>query len=452
MSGDRQRLIVFTRFPAAGRTKTRLIPALGAEGAAALHRRLVVRTVRTADALCRARGYELEIWFTGGEASAWRQWLGGEGCCRDQGEGDLGERLARAFAVSFQEGATVVVIIGTDCPGLTAGLLGRAFDGLRGNPVVFGPAADGGYYLVGMTRMVPELFRDVAWGTERVLGDSLGIVARVGLNAALLDRLEDIDRPEDLACWQRLAQAEESDLGCVSVIIPTLNEAGQITGTLAAVRTGAPHEVIVVDGGSRDDTRELAGAAGAIVLGSAPGRARQMNAGAARATGGVLLFLHADTRLPAGWRHVVSETLRRPGVVAGAFKLEIAEAFPGRWIVERTTHFRSRWLCRPYGDQGFFMRRSGFEELGGFAALPIMEDYEFVGRVRRRGQVVTTSEAAITSGRRWRQLGFIRATLINKIVVGGYRLGVAPERLARVYRQDRNPKGNGAFQHRKTGG
>jgi uncharacterized protein len=218
-----------------------------------------------------------------------------------------------------------------------------------------------------------------------------------------------------------------------------LNEAAHIAATLDRARKGSPHEIVVVDGGSADATFVVAKGSGATVIHSKPGRARQMNAGAARATGNVLLFLHADTLLPDNWKHVVHETLGRPGVVAGSFGFRIAEAFTGRWLVERTTNLRSRWLQNPYGDQAQFMPRALFEELGGFADLPIMEDYEMNQRLRRRGRLATSSAAAITSGRRWKKLGLIRTTLINKIVITGFHLGVCPHKLVRFYR--RSPAG-----------
>jgi len=159
-----------------------------------------------------------------------------------------------------------------------------------------------------------------------------------------------------------------------------------------------------------------------------------MNAGAARATGGALLFLHADTILPQGWQEVVSRTLRAPDVAAGAFLFRIEGNFPGKSFVEWTTGLRSRWLQRPYGDQGLFVARALFEEMAGFADLPIMEDYELVGRLRRRGRIVTVAEAALTAGRRWETLGVLRTTFRNQWLLAGYHLGVAPEKLARIYR------------------
>src|SRR5579859_1216376 len=142
MTGLKRRLILFTRYPVAGRVKTRLIPALDAEGAAALHRRLVLRTLRAAYAACEAMNVALEVRFDGGHEAAIRHWLGVEGLCRPQVGGDLGQRLARSFEDSFREGSAATVIIGGDCPGLTPELLKDAFDHLSQAPVVFGPAND----------------------------------------------------------------------------------------------------------------------------------------------------------------------------------------------------------------------------------------------------------------------------------------------------------------------
>lgn len=413
--------------------KNRLIPALGADGAAALHRRLVLRTLRTANTLCQSQNVELEIRFAGGSENEMHHWLGDGWLCLPQCEGDLGQRMAGAFTDSFREGSPATVIIGSDCPSLTPETLAAAFDALKMNPVVFGPATDGGYYLIGLTKSIPELFQGVAWGTETVFGQSLQILERIGIKPALLHPLDDLDRPEDLAAWRHIVEPEDADLSRVSVIILALNEAMHIAATLQSVRAGRPHEIILVDGGSTDDTRTIAQAAGATVMQSKPGRARQMNAGAARATGNVFLFLHADTLLPNDWTRIVQESLAQPGVVAGSFGFRIAEQFAGRRLVEWTTNLRSRWFQNPYGDQTQFLRRALFEELGGFADLPIMEDYELNQRLRKRGRIVTSSAVAITSGRRWKKVGLIRTTLINKLIIAGYHLGVCPHKLARFY-------------------
>src|SRR5262245_40866335 len=211
--------------PAAGRVKTRLVPALGAEGAAELHRRLVLRTLRTAAALCAREPVDLEIRFDGGSAEALRHWLGVGWRFRAQCEGDLGARMADAFGAAFDEGARAAVIIGSDSPGLNPERLSAAFEALPRAPAVFGPAVDGGYYLVGLARPLPALFRGVPWGTGTVLADSLRILEREGAGEpALLEPLDDVDRPEDLAAWQRIDDAEEGGPDRISVVVPALDE------------------------------------------------------------------------------------------------------------------------------------------------------------------------------------------------------------------------------------
>jgi rSAM/selenodomain-associated transferase 2/rSAM/selenodomain-associated transferase 1 len=431
---DHKRLILFTRYPVPGKVKTRLIPALGSERAAGLHRRLVLRTLRTARKACEALEAELEVCFDGGSDDAMRHWLGDAGRFSLQRGSDLGERMATAFDESFRGGSPATIIIGTDCPGLTAEILVDSFKCLSEEQVVLGPANDGGYYLIGLTRLLPELFRGITWGTDEVLADSLKVLDQKGLKARLLSPLDDLDRPEDLAAWRRIKELEEGDLNQVSVIVPALNEEEQIARTLASIRQCQPHEVIVVDGGSTDATIRLAREAGAKVLKSKPCRARQMNAGATQADGHALLFLHADTSLPREWLGVIVGTLRRPGIVAGAFGFRIGGEFHGKTLIERAVRFRSDCFQRPYGDQGLYLSRALFEEVGGFADLPILEDYELVNRLRRRGRVITVAEAAISSGRRWHRLGLLRTTLINQLVLAGYHLGVTPQRLARFYR------------------
>jgi rSAM/selenodomain-associated transferase 2 len=220
----------------------------------------------------------------------------------------------------------------------------------------------------------------------------------------------------------------------ITVIIPTLNEARQLPAAVQSARAGRDIEVIVADAGSNDGTAELARRLGAHAIVTSPGRARQMNAAAAMAAGEMLLFLHADTRLPPGFDALVRQALARPGVAAGAFSLRIDA--PGRMIrwIEAGANRRSRRLGLPYGDQAIFLPANVFRALGGFPDLPIMEDFVLVRRLRRLGKVVTLNAAVLTSGRRWRDRGILRTTMINQLVVAGFYLGIAPERLARRYR------------------
>lgn len=367
-------LILFTRFPIAGRAKTRLIPVLGAEGAAKLHRRLTVHALRTAERSQLARGTRVQVHFEGADGRAMSHWLGDRFEFVPQTTGDLGQRMRCAFENAFAGGCGSVVIIGSDCPDLSPAILDQAFAALRDKPVVFGPATDGGYYLLGLRSPLAKLFLGPRWGTGTVLADSLEILSRAGLGYSLLKPLADVDRPKDLLFG--LASLEhEADFGEISVIIPSLNEQDQIAETVNTALREKPLEVIVVDGGSQDQTVERARAAGATTINSGPGRARQLNAGASRAHGRVLLFIHADTVLPDGYRFPVLATLVKPGVAAGAFRFGFAQHFPGSSLVAKAINLRSRFLQIPYGDQGLFLRAS---LLKNWAATPTCRSWKIM--------------------------------------------------------------------------
>jgi uncharacterized protein len=429
-------LILFARYPVPGQAKTRLIPALGPEGAARLHRRLAERAAGVARAAGARDNARVTMFFTGAERRDFRAWLGCDLEYAAQPAGDLGVRTRQAFATAFHSHARRVVAFGADVPELSAALLHQALAGLREHDVVLGPAADGGYYLIGMNRDRPELFEGIDWGTARVCDQTRAAIELQGLSVAELPALRDVDVPEDASSLRDDPRFADIWTGrpLLSVILPTLNEAVSLGPTLERVRRAADIEIILADGGSQDATRQIAEQAGACVLVTAGGRAAQQNAGAAVARGRHLLFLHADTLLPDGYAELIRRALDRPAAVAGAFRFRTDGSGAAIRLVEWGANFRSAVFQWPYGDQGLFMERRVFDEIGGFSPLPIMEDYELVRRLRRRGPVVTLNAAAITSVRRWQRLGALRTTARNLAMVAGFRAGVSPERLARFYR------------------
>ncbi|WP_448560733.1 TIGR04282 family arsenosugar biosynthesis glycosyltransferase [Trichothermofontia sp.] len=202
----KQTLIIFMRYPQPGTTKTRLIPALGAAGAAQLYRHLAERTLAQAVALQAQQVMDIEIWFAGGSVAQMQAWLGDHQVYRSQPAGDLGERMAAAFAAVLAAGIVRAalppenraVLIGTDCPGLNVDHLTAAFAALATHDVVLGPAQDGGYYLIGLQRPIVDLFVNMPWSTAIVAQRTLSIAAQLGLSVHCLPRLTDIDQPGDL--------------------------------------------------------------------------------------------------------------------------------------------------------------------------------------------------------------------------------------------------------------
>ena len=186
------KLSIFARLPMPGKVKTRLIPAVGEEGAARIYARLLAHTVEVA----RASGLDYELRVTGGEVDAFHDLFGVETQVVDQGGGDLGEKMARVEAPAL--------LIGSDCPGLSVPLLQAAAGALADRRVVLGPANDGGYYLIGFTEPVPFLFEDMEWSTPKVLPETLTRLAAHGYGPAILPELADIDTGEDLAQWPEL--------------------------------------------------------------------------------------------------------------------------------------------------------------------------------------------------------------------------------------------------------
>ena len=219
----------------------------------------------------------------------------------------------------------------------------------------------------------------------------------------------------------------------ISIIIPTLNEVKYIESTLTTIKDSQNVELIVVDGGSTDGTINLIKNLGISLIISPPGRAIQMNTGALASTGDILLFLHADTRLPPKFDTMIRQTLLKPGVVAGAFSLKIDSELPSFRLVERGVSWRSQLWQMPYGDQAIFMRRVVFQAFGGFPNIQIMEDFQLICHLKCRGSIVTLKTPVVTSARRWLKMGVWQTTLINQVIIIAYSLGISPILIRKWY-------------------
>lgn len=206
----------------------------------------------------------------------------------------------------------------------------------------------------------------------------------------------------------------------LSIIIPVLHEAAVLPRLLRTLQAAADVEILVVDGGSHDGTCEAARSFGVTVLPAARGRARQMNAGAAAARGEWFWFLHADSELPAAWAEQLRDAMCDPRVVGGGFRVQIAAAGLGSRALDAWGRWRTRWQRTFYGDQGIFVRRAIFTQLGGFADIPVLEDLEFSDRLRRAGRVAIVPGPIRTSPRRWQQQGWWRTVLRHSRLVLAY--------------------------------
>jgi rSAM/selenodomain-associated transferase 2 len=228
-----------------------------------------------------------------------------------------------------------------------------------------------------------------------------------------------------------VSRAADPGRPTLSIVVPALDEADAIATTVAGALAHAD-EVVVVDGGSRDATGDRARAAGAIVVDAPRGRASQMNAGAARACGEVLLFLHADCRLPAGAGDAVRGAIAA-GRRWGRFDVRLQSARPALAVIGGAMNLRSRLTGIATGDQAIFVTRSLWDAVDGFAPIPLMEDVELTARLRRLGPPACLRLRVDVSARRWERHGVVRTVLLMWGLRAAYALGASPQRLHRVY-------------------
>ncbi|MCL5291242.1 MAG: TIGR04283 family arsenosugar biosynthesis glycosyltransferase [Actinobacteria bacterium] len=219
----------------------------------------------------------------------------------------------------------------------------------------------------------------------------------------------------------------------MSIIIPVLNEAESLPDLLEHLGAVGAHEVIVADGGSTDGSIEIAGS-GARTISSLPGgRARQMNAGAAAASGDILLFLHADSTLPERAVEMIETAMEDKRVVGGRFRVELDDPGAIFRVIGRLINARDAAFGGFTGDQAIFVRRRVFEEMGGYAEIPLMEDLDLARRLKRLGTLVRLPAKVVTSARRWKKRGVVRTILLMWCLRALYLMGASPSTLKRFY-------------------
>lgn len=437
---------LFAKAPQAGKAKTRLIPALGTEGAGAMAEALLF------DALGSWKNSEVLIAHTG-NWDAWPEVLEGRDCI-EQGQGDLGQRMEHVMQVALRRGE-VAMAVGTDIPGLGDADAERAVCALATHDAVIGPSSDGGFYLLALRSCPTGLLTGIRWSSPSTRAETVARLRERGMRVALLQERFDVDEPQDLVRLHRFVRANGGAMPqvrayfdspgnrTISVVMPVRNEAKRLARALSRLREiPGISQVVVADGESTDGSFEIASDAARVdVIRCAPGRGRQMNAGALAAWGATLVFLHADAQLPPDASEQIWHCLEAKNTEAGAFLLNTEyDASAGRrpWVAPflRLADARSRYTRFPYGDQAPFIRTEAFRKHGGFSDIPLFEDLEFAQRVARSGPWGRAPGPVRVSGRRFQERPLYYLGLMNSFPLL-YRLGVSPRALAAFYRQTR---------------
>lgn len=441
-------ICVFAKPPQAGDVKTRLIPLVGKDGAAALAEAFLLDTWAAVCDLSWARAI---IASTGTfdrplNQQAPEVWL--------QGDGDLGARLERILARALQ-GSSFALALGADSPGLPASHMERARLALAEADAVIGPCDDGGFYMLGLRRSPPGLLAGISWSQSNTFAQTLAKLEAAGLRVTVLEPWFDVDRPRDLArlrglialgdlCAPKTAEVlnrlfavkEEAVPPRISVIIPVLNEREHLPRALDALRGQTwVHQVIVVDGGSTDDSWEWLQCQNCASALSAPrGKGIQLNAGAKAASGDVLLFLHGDCVLPADAGQQICRIIKEQDAAGGCFLVSFGESPPlSLRLVAAGINLRTRLTGTATGEQAIFARRQAFEEAGGCPDWPLFEDVDLVRRIKRRGRFAVVRSRVTVSPRRHLSSGVFKTVLLAYGLRLAFWAGASPFTLKRWF-------------------
>jgi uncharacterized protein len=426
-------LMVFMRYPEPGKVKSRLAAGIGRQPAADLYARLVRRTLGIAGDFKRARGdLEILLFFDPPEREeAVQQSYPGPWQFVPQAGCDLGERMAHAFRYAEGRGYRHAVLIGTDIADLKLLDLEEAFQALEEGQAVLGPAADGGYYLIGWNRPCDAVFQAQTWGSDKVYENTRDTFCQMGFTVKALKQRTDVDRSEDLS------RLELRDLvrHRVSVVVPTLQPVNDLQPLLTALaaQLWPEDEIILVQGREYLQDGQSALPPRVRMLGSARGRGLQLNRGARAAHGDLFWFLHSDCCPPVNFGYHIRKLAGVPRMALGCFQLAFYPTSAPLNLIAGWAGIRTRHFGLPYGDQGLFCRRESFEQVGGFRKAFLMEDVDFARSMRHLGKILVIPEKITTSPQRYLKGGIFKNSVRNHLLLLLYHLGVDDRTLYSLY-------------------
>lgn len=442
----KQAVILFTRVPIPGQTKTRMMPELSPADCARLHT-CFLKDIRKELEKIEA---DLYIAYTPkGNADRLKWIFGGEAEYFPQKGSDLGEKMSHALENVFGMGYDSCILMGADVPELLSESVVRSFELLIEHDVVLGPTVDGGYYLVGMKKPQPAIFQVKSYGKESVLAGTLRAAEDAGLTVGLTDLLADMDTVADLNDYRRrmrenwfLQKTETgrflAKIARISVIVPIYNEEKTIDALLDQLEPLKEScEILLVDGGSTDGTLEKI-RPGFQVLHSEKGRARQMNLGAKESHGDILFFLHCDSELPRKPLAEIRRVMKNHS--AGCFGIAFHSLNFFMFTCRMISNHRIKDRKVMFGDQGIFVDRELFFEAGMFPEIAVMEDYQFSLTLKeKKVKLGMTRRRIYTSDRRFPKGTIPKLRLMWKMnrLRKMYRDGVPAETISRLYQDIR---------------
>lgn len=442
----KQAVIIFTRVPVPGRTKTRMSPPFRDVGCARLH----TCFLEDAAAECRKADADLYVCYTpeGLEERLYPIFGEDANYFPQKGE-DLGSRMDQAIREVLKKGYDACVLIGTDVPEFCAGDLKQAFAKLCRHDVVLGPTKDGGYYLIGMKTPCHVAFEVQAYGQSSVFSDTVRRLKEAGLSVGVTGARQDMDTWENLKEYRRKMRSDRrlqktatgrylAKISRISIIVPVYNEEKlilNIQDQLEPLREKC--EILFVDGGSTDRTRELIRPHFKVIR-SEKGRAKQMNTGAMASRGDILFFLHCDSELPPRPLAEIRRVMKNHS--AGCFGIAYHSRNFFMFTCRVISNHRIKDRKVMFGDQGIFVDRDLFFEAGMFPEIPVMEDYQFSLTLKERGVKLGMARRRIyTSDRRFPRGTIPKLKLMWKMnrLRKMYRDHVSIEKIDRLYRDVR---------------
>lgn len=434
-------LILFMKAPVLGRVKTRLAQSLGEESATTLYRLMCEHL------LTLPHNSDVMVAYDDEARASLPPYLEGIPLFYQTGD-DLGMRMQNAFKTVFAQGYKSAILVGSDIPEVDKRILEEAFSALSRSDAILSPTYDGGYYLIGFHAhtFCQEAFEGILYSQNDVYANTL--LKLVHLCVAQGVMLRDIDTLDDLRTFLKTAFSSPlcdfakhalKALPKISVIIPVYHEDETLLLTITHLRAMAytqSYEIIVVDTHAITTLHRFT-LENVHLAYAKKGRANQMNEGALKARGEILLFLHADTRLPYHWDRGIEQALEHH--TAGAFSLGIDDKHPALRLIEMMANLRTSITQLPYGDQAHFFKTSFFKSLDGYANIPLMEDVELMQRLKKRGEkIALLKPKVLTSARRWHKEGILYTTLRNRVLSFLYSVGLSPEKLIQYYQTHRN--------------